>query len=394
MPHPPLSAGISPGAIAIRGGRLIASPDASAEEGGTVVVRDGRIVAIGVDVSVPSDARVFAAEGKVITAGFWNAHVHFTEEKWRSAARQSSAALGVHLESMLTSRGFTTVVDTGSDLRSTLPLRQRIDSGELAGPAILTSGTGLFPPRGLPFYVRESVPFWIRPFIPTPSTPAAAERIVTRNVARGTDLLKLFTGSYVARGRVKTMPEAIASAAAQAAHRHGQLVFSHASNLEGVRVALRAGVDVLAHPPDVTEGVEPEVLQSLIDRGMGMIPTLKMFATTVRPSPDYLEPIYGVVREFHRRGGRLLFGTDVGYMTDYETEGEFLALQRAGLDGPTILRMLTSAPAERFGRGTGRLEIGSPGDLVLLDGDPRQDIGAFARVAATVRGGRILYTRT
>jgi imidazolonepropionase-like amidohydrolase len=381
------------GTLVVRNGRLIASPETPPIEEGTVIVRAGRITAVGTNVSVPPDAVVIPGEGRVITAGFWNSHVHFTEPKWRSAGHESAAVLSDHLQSMLTSRGFTTVVDTGSDLRSTLPLRQRIESGELMGPAILTSGPGLFPPHGLPYYLRDSVPFWLRPFIPTPATPKAAEKIVARNIARGADLLKLFTGSYVAPGKVKTMPDGIASAASAMAHAHGQLVFSHASTLEGVQVAIRAGVDVLAHPPDSTEGIDPGVIQSMVDRGMCMIPTLKMFATTVRPSPDYLGPIYDVVREFHQRGGQLLFGTDVGYMTDYETEGEFRALGQAGLNGRTVLEMLTTAPAKRLGRGTGTLEVGSPGDLALLDADPIEDPTAFARVAGTIRNGRVLYLR-
>ena len=64
---------------------------------------------------------------------------------------------------------------------------------------------------------------------------------------------------------------------------------------------------------------------------------------------ERLDPIYAEVRQFHTMGGQLLFGTDVGYMTDYTTAGEFQGLMKSGLGPMDILRMLTTAPAERFG---------------------------------------------
>src|ERR1019366_3794382 len=72
----------------------------------------------------------------------------------------------------------------------------------------------------------------------------------------GADLLKLFTGSWVRRGKVLPMPEDIARAAADAAHRRGQLVYSHPSDLAGTKVAIDSGVDVLAHAPDSTDGID------------------------------------------------------------------------------------------------------------------------------------------
>jgi imidazolonepropionase-like amidohydrolase len=380
-------------ALAIRNAQLYPSPDAPPVERGTVLVQDGRIVAIGEAVPIPPDAQVIPGEGRVVTAGFWNAHVHFTEAKWRSTGGKPRDVLEAQLRDMLTSRGFTTVVDVGSDLRATLALRRRIESGELLGPTIYTAGSGVFPPRGIPYYLRDSLPFWFRPFMPQPSTPRAAKRVAERNIARGADLLKLFTGSYVARGKVATMPEPIARAAADIAHARGHLVYSHPSNLEGTRIAVRSGVDVLAHPPDTTEGVDEPVLREMVDRRMAMIPTLKMFADTASSSPDYLNPIYDVVHRFHALGGQLLFGTDVGYMADYATEDEFRALSRSGLDARDVLKMLTTSPADRFGVGkdSGRITVGARADLVVLEGDPMADLLAFARVRATVRKGRVIY---
>lgn len=189
------------------------------------------------------------------------------------------------------------------------------------------------------------------------------------------------------------MPEPIATAAVEAAHARGRLVFAHPSNLAGMRVASRAGVDVLAHAPDTTEGIDDGLLADLERRGTAMVPTLKMFATTVTSDAGYLGPILDVVRRFRGLGGELLFGTDVGYMADYSTDEEFELLARAGLDATYIHRMLTTAPARRFGvsDSVGSVAPGKVGDLVVLDEDPADRVTAFARVRCTVREGKVLW---
>ena len=191
------------------------------------------------------------------------------------------------------------------------------------------------------------------------------------------------------------MPEPIARAAVEVAHAQRQLVYSHPSNIEGTRIALRAGVDVLAHPPDTTEGVDASLIRTIVDRGMAMTPTLKMFADTASSEPAYLNLIYEFVRQFHRMGGPLLFGTDVGYLGDYAIEDELRALAGAGLGPRDVLRMLTAAPALRFGveAETGSVSVGRAADLVLLEADPITDVLALTKVAATIRGGRVLYRR-
>jgi len=129
---------------------------------------------------------------------------------------------------------------------------------------------------------------------------------------------------------------------------------------------------------------------------MAMIPTLKMFAGTVTSRSEYLEPIYDIVHQFHDLGGQLLFGTDVGFISDYTTEDEFRALVRSGMDARGILRSLTTAPAQKFGGGStaANLALGEPADLTVLDGDPLEDVAAFSRVRATVRAGRVIYLRS
>ncbi len=389
--HPPLQ--LARGTLAIEHAKIYTSPNDPAIDDGTVLVRDGLIAAVGKQVEVPSDATIVPCDHCVVTAGFWNAHVHFTEPKWSMANWKSAATLNPQLADMFLSRGFTTVIDVGSNPADTLSIRRRIEKGELTGPYIYTAGTPLYPPHGVPFYIRETAPKWIVATMPQPETPQDATRIVRSNLASGADLTKLFTGSWIARGRVLPMPVNIARAAVTESHLNGKLVFAHPSNLAGVQVAIDSGVDVLAHAADETEGVDAKLLSAAIAKNMAMIPTLKMFASTVTTDSHYMDPICAEVQQFHQLGGTLLFGTDVGYMTDYTTEEEFVQLGKSGLDWRTVLGMLTTNPASRMGASNskGTVTAGKLADLTILEADPADALTNFSRVHAVVRSGKVIW---
>jgi len=391
--HPPLR--LAKGTLVIQHARIYTSPTDPAIPDGAVLIQDGRIAAVGPDVSVPSNATILPCNHCIVTAGFWNAHVHFTEPKWTASNWKSSQDLNAQLVDMLTSRGFTTVVDTGSNLIDTLALRRRIESTELNGPFIYTAGAALYPPHGVPYYIRENMPRWMLHFMPQPDTPQQAVSDVQRNLDTGADITKLFTGSWIKHGTVLPMPLDIAKAAVERTHLNGRLVFSHPSNFAGTRVAIESGVDVLAHAPDSTEGIDQALFAKAIHQNMAMVPTLKMFATTVTKNPAYLDPIYAEVRQFHSLGGQLIFGTDVGYMRDYATQDEFTALSKCGLSSTDILAMLTTNPASRFGVSNikGTIAPGKLADLTVLDADPAQDLTNFAKVNMTIRSGRVVYQR-
>ena len=391
--HPPLQ--LARGTLAIEHARIYVSPAAPPIDDGTVLVRDGLTAAVGSQVAVPADATVVPCDHCVVTAGFWNAHVHFTEPKWSMANWKSPDTLNPQLADMFLSRGFTTVIDLGSNPADTFSIRRRIEKGELTGPYIYTAGTALYPPHGIPFYLKETLPRWIQAQMPQPETPAEAANIVHRNLASGADLTKLFTGSWVERGHVLPMPVNIARAAVNESHLNGKLVFAHPSNLAGTQVAIDSGVDVLAHAADDTKGVDAALLQSAINKNMAIVPTLKMFTTTVTTDPHYMDPICAEVGQFHQLGGTLIFGTDVGYMTDYSTDGEFAELGKSGLDFKTVLAMLTTNPSARMGvsDSKGTVAVGKLADLTILDADPANDLTNFSKVHAVVRSGKVIWQR-
>jgi imidazolonepropionase-like amidohydrolase len=218
--------------LALVGGKAIPSPDAAPIPDATVLIENGRISAIGPleRVKVPQGATTLACRGLVVVAGLQNSHAHFTESQWIEAAGQPAEKLTRQLRDMLTAWGFTTVVDTGSFLQNTVALRRRIDAREVPGPRILTAGVPLYPPNGIPYYLKDgSIPPDLMKLMPQPATPADAVAAVDQDVDGGADIIKLFTGSWVARGRVLPMPVDVASAAVREAHRRGRLVFAHTS---------------------------------------------------------------------------------------------------------------------------------------------------------------------
>ncbi|MDQ2870768.1 MAG: amidohydrolase family protein [Acidobacteriota bacterium] len=382
----------APGPIALVGGTIYPDPVGPPTFDGVVLLSGGKIAAVGPRdaVPVPAGATVIECHGAVVLAGFQNSHVHFTEEKWAEAAHQDPGRLAGMLTAMLTRYGFTTVVDTASFLENTSALRRRIDSGEVQGPRILTAGEALYPPNGIPYYLRGAMAPEQLARLRTPATAADAVAEVRRGGAGGADVLKLFTGSWVERGKVLPMPGDIAAAAAAEAHRQKRLVFAHESNVAGLRVALDAGVDVLAHAIDDSRGITPRDRERMRRQKIAIVPTLKLFSAA-----RYLFDVLDEIRDFSRSGGQILFGTDVGYLTDYDPTEEYALMSAAGLGWREILASLTTGPAERFGEQNrrGRLAPGLDADIVVLDADPVRDVRAFADVRYAFRAGRLAYSR-
>jgi imidazolonepropionase-like amidohydrolase len=375
--------------LAIVDAKVYPSPEAQAVNHATILIRGGKITAVGKHVVIPHGVATLPCTGCIVLAGFWNTHVHFTEAKWIDAAHQPAEKLAQQLREMLTLSGFTTVVDTASIPDNTCALRRRIESGEVMGPRIYTAGAGLFPPHALPYYVKDMPPEVLAQ-LPQPDTPAEAATAVQKNIAAGADIVKLFTGSIVAPGHIVPMPLDIATAAAKAGHEHGQLVFAHPSNLAGTRVAMESGVDVLAHSPEELEGIDDALLRQMVTRHMSMIPTLKLFS-----QDSGIAGIRSVIFKFHQLGGQLMFGTDTGFLTDYSVSEEYRQLALAGLAFRDVLAMLTTAPAERFhvSKDKGRIAVGMAGDLTVLSNDPASDSLAFTQVRYAIRGGKVIASK-
>jgi imidazolonepropionase-like amidohydrolase len=374
--------------LAITHVTVYSEPNAPARKDVTVVISHGVIAVIGEHLRIPKDIETISCEGCVVLAGFWNAHVHFMEPKWDDAANQPADKLTRQMSEMLTHSGFTTVVDTGSDGENTVALRRRVESGEVLGPRILTAGIPLFPAHALPYYLAD-LPADLKAKMAQPKTAADAVTIVDKNRAAGYHIVKLFTGSIVSPDHITPMQVPIARAAVDEAHRYRQLVFSHTSNLEGTKVAIDAGVDVLAHTPERTFGFDEAMLRRMIAQHMTIIPTLKLFSRD-----DNIADIRGLDYRFHQLGGRLVYGTDTGFLPDYDQSEEFRQLMQAGFGFRDVLAMLTTAPPELFhlSQREGKVMPGMRGDLTILSEDPASGhLEAFTKVRYTIRGGNVIW---
>jgi imidazolonepropionase-like amidohydrolase len=305
---------------------------------------------------------------------------------------------------MLTRWGFTTVFDLASSTDNTLALRRRVNSGEVAGPMILTVGDPFFPKGGTPIYVRDYIKTYGMADEEV-ATPQEAAARAARQLDRGTDGVKIFAGAIVG-GKIGVLPMRldIAKAVVAEAHRRGKPAFAHPSNLAGLNVAIDSGVDILAHTTasdggGVPGGWPPELIARMRAHNMALIPTMTLFDVEAKKSGESAESLKEVfamisaeVRSYAAAGGQILFGTDVGYTDAFDTTEEY-RLMSGVLSWRQILASLTTAPAQRFGFAAhkGRIAPGMDADLVLLNGDPAQDPTDFARVRDTIRAGRVIW---
>lgn len=389
--------------LAIVNARLYPSPDSAPIERGHVLVRDGRIVAVGTaaEVSIPDGVRVIDAAGDVVTAGFWNSHVHFLAPPLGQARTQDAAALEAALDDMLLSRGFTTVFDIAGFQGNAGALKARIEAGEISGPQILHVDSPFFPEGGTPVYVRELMDSLGAPSAEV-ATPDQARQRARAQLAAGADGVKLFVGAIMGQGVIKHMDPAVVRAVTVAAAAVGKPSFAHPTDLAGLRVALEGGVGILAHPTTTDDAWDAALVARLTAQDVALVPTLTLFEWELQregapPAVTEAFVAAGVdrVRLFHEGGGTVLFGTDVGYTDHADTRREFELMHQAGMDWRAVLASLTTAPAQRFGQAAlrGRIAPGQAADLVLLGADPAKDAAAFADVRATVRGGDVLFLR-
>jgi imidazolonepropionase-like amidohydrolase len=388
--------------VALVHARIYASPDAAPIVDGNVLIHDGRISAVGASnvVKIPRGTQSIDVQGAVVTAGFWNSHVHLMSKSLLTANQRSGAELADELKQMLTHWGFTTVFDTGSLLRNTNDIRRRIASNEVAGPLILTVGDPFYPKGGTPVYVKQFMKdngFPNEEIINLPDAVSRARRQIQQD---GADGIKLFAGAIVG-GDVGVLPMPLdqARALASAAHALGKPVFAHPSNLDGLNVSIESGVDVLAHTTPMSGPWSPELTARILAHHMALIPTLtlfeveaKKFGESEEDSKNDMDAAVQQVKVYSKAGGQILFGTDVGYTDAFDTTEEYRQLGRA-LDWRQILAALTVAPAQRFGYAAhkGRLVPGQDADLVVLEADPAKDVTAFAKVRLTIRGGRTIF---
>ena len=386
---------------AIEHARVMPSATAAAIEDGTVVVRDGKIAALGPAKStpVPAGARRVDGGGGTVLPGFWNVHVHFTDERFTDAEHRPAEVLSEACRDMLTSHGFTTVVDLGSWPQNTVALRTRAPA--LDCPRILTTGLSMYPVGGVPIYVRKALGDAVADGLPQPKTGAEAAHLVQKDVRLGARGVKLFVGTWLGGSKTGLMDAAVVRGAVAEARKHGLVVFAHPGTTEGINVALEGGVNVLAHTAPEGGPWTPALIDRMLAKKVSLAPTLSLWRVEMtrggvpkEAAERFIQTGADQLRAFVARGGDVVFGTDVGYIPEKDADEEVGRMASAGMDWRAILVSLTSAPARRMKDTTrAALRVGAPADLVLVDGSPEVDVQALARVRQTWVAGKSVFAR-
>src|SRR5262249_2426341 len=177
-------------------------------------------------------------------------------------------------------------------------------------------------------------------------------------------------------------------------------VFAHVSNLEGIEVALQRRADVLAHTTPVTGPWMSSLVERLKSAHIALTPTLSLWRAEMKDdSPEKFEKVMNEtvvpqLRAYSEADGQILFGTDVGYIQQFDTSEELVWMSRTGMIFVQILASLTTNPDKRFGysNNSGRIAKGLGADLVVLRADPKQDATRFSKVRYTIRGGTVVYS--
>ncbi|MBM4351375.1 MAG: amidohydrolase family protein [Deltaproteobacteria bacterium] len=392
-------------AILFKNGRVIIG-NGEVIERGTVVV-DGQLVkSVGPSKKYPPSKKdtVFDVSGKTVLPGLIDAHIHICVDGspdpitslLKDSVPQLTLKAADHARRTLEA-GVTTVRDMGGKDYIDLAIRDGIESGILQGPRMLCSGKLVCMTGGHGWqFGREA------------NGMDEVRAAVREQLKAGADLIKLMaTGGIMTKGVEPgstqfTLEELIAGV--EEARKAGRRTATHAQGTEGIKNALWAGINSIEHG----FFLDDEAIGLLLDMKAFVVPTLcapyhiikagvrrGVPAYAVEKSRKVMKSHWESVKKARKAGVPIAMGTDAG--TPFNRHGENLKemelLVRVGFTPMEAIVATTKTASEVLGLGDkiGMLEKGKLADLIVIDGNPLENIGVLQhkeKIMAIMKEGR------
>lgn len=388
------------------GARLIDGTGAAPIENATLILNE-RVQDIASDNRLADyhDPETLDLGGRTVIPGLINAHVHLTldasvPDALKALHEEPPAATAIRAASRarrMLEAGITTARDVGGVNFIELAVRDLIKSGEIPGPRLLCAGKQITMTGGQGWPMgRES------------DGPDDVRKAVREQLKAGADLIKLMATGGVLTPRVEPGAAQLAEDEMRAgiieANRAGRRTAAHAQGTEGVKAAVRAGVDTVEHGIFLDE----EAVAMMKERDIVFVPTLTPAyritqAGRARGIPqfvmDKMEKVNAAnTRSFQlawRAGVIIAAGNDGGtpFNPHEDLMTELRLMVEAGVPVLDALRAGTWGSARALGLEgeTGTIERGKWADLVVLDGDPLVDITALGRVSCVLQHGKVVH---